>query len=372
MKAPTKPRAFFNWTEYRDAGLIVAGGLSIIVAGRNIGKTTGILIDILMNHANADNMVFFGRNTLKEIEAYAKSFNAQYAGIMQMSHTAIYKLEKEILVNKKTGEEITKYKRSETIGYVGSLSGTDGWRSANFEKVKFVIFDEYNQVGNSLDTQKFLTLWTSILRTRTDVYTIIIGNRDDASAELNIELSIDVSIPPDHVGDWIYRISDDPDFKDKMFYIDCDDNRFTNYHHKTAWKVLGNITQVMGDYYNRGYKTYDNIDCYKLKPEQMAQVVWDWAFHYEEHQILKGRLNQLVIIHFDLHKEINADINYGDYDLLHKTKGLIKPNVSLIYDELTNAMQNQNILYTSIKAKEDINIILDNFINQLDDNFFKI
>ena len=372
MNAPTKQREFFNWTEYKDAGLIVAGGLSIIVAGRNIGKTTGILIDILMNHADAENMVFFGRNTLKEIEAYAKSFNAQYAGKMQMSHTAIYRLEKEILVNKKTGEETIKYKRAATIGYVGALSGTDGWRSANFDKVKFVIFDEYNQIGNSLDTQKFITLWTSILRTRKDVFTIIIGNRDDASAELNIELSIDVNIPPEHVGDWVYQISDDDDFKDKMFYVDCDDNRFTNYQHKTAWKVLGNITQVMGDYYNRGYKSYANVDCYKLKPDQMKQVKWEWAYHYDEWQIVKGNLNGLVIIHLDINKQINTSINYGDIDLIHKSKHLVKPNIALMYDELTTAMQNENILYTSIAAKEDINIILDNLINQIDDKIFKI
>lgn len=371
-KIPTKKRDFFNWNEYKKAGLIVEGGLSIIVGGRDIGKTTGSIIDILRNYASATEMVFFGRNTLKEIESYAKSFNAQYGTEFLMTLNQIWKVEPETWENKKTKQQETRFKKKECIGFVGALSGTDGWRSANFNNVKYVFFDEYNQIGNSLDVQKFITLWTSILRTRKNVYTIIIGNRDDASAELNIELSIDISIPTDFKGDWIYEITTDPDFKDKMFYIDLDDTRFNNNNNKTAWKVLGNTTQVMGNYYKRGYKSYENIDCYKLKPDQMDLVKWEWAYHYGHYKLVKGTLNKLVVIHLDLNKEIDTETNYADIDLIHKNTEFIKPNAGLIYYQLTKAMKEQNIIYTSIAAKEDINFIVDQMINEIDDKLFKL
>lgn len=369
---PTARRQWFDYEEYVEAGLIVPGGISIIVGPRDIGKTVGTIIKIL-HKCNATEMVFFGRNTMKEIEAYAKSFNAQYATKFKMTMTQIWRLEPEVWVNKKTKEEQTKYKPVEVIGFVGALNGVDGWRSANFDNVKYVYFDEFNQIGNSLDVQKFLTLWTSILRARKDVITIIVGNRDDAAADLLIELSVDINIPPDHQGDWVYPIaSDDPDFADKMFFIDLDDSRFIANDQKTAWKVLGNMSAAMGDYYNRGYKTYENADCYKLKPTEMAQVVWDWAYDFDTNRIVCGQFKDTLIIHLDLHKSIDAPIYYADYDRINKGNNYIKPKFQQLYFQVTRAMRNEAIVYTSIAAKEWINIIVDQWLNEIDDNHFKL
>lgn len=363
---PTQPRPYFDWKEYRDCGLIIAGGLSIIVGGRNIGKTTGILIDILLNFANSENMVFFGRNGVKEIETYAKSFNAQYRGQFYMSKTEIWKMAPEIWINKKTKQEETRWKKTECIGLVGALGGIDGWRSANFDKVKYVIFDEYNQIGNPLNGERFITLWTSILRTKPDVYTIIIGNRDDATCDLNIELSIDVDVPEDFKGDWVQPIGDDPDFKDKLFYIDLDDTRFTNNNVKTAWKVVGNLMTTTGKYFKRGYKVYDNLDCYKLKPEQMAKVEWVWAFYYNEtadRKLLYGRLGDLAVVHYDHHDEWQAPIRYAAGFKYHSKKKFIKPDWSFIYINFSDAMRNEQIVYTSVLAKEEAQSLFEDAIN---------
>lgn len=369
---PAARRQWFDYEEYVEAGLIVPGGISIIVGPRDIGKTVGTIIKIL-HKCSATEMVFFGRNTMKEIEAYAKSFNAQYATKFKMTMTQIWRLEPEVWINKKTKEEQTKYKPVEVIGFVGALNGVDGWRSANFDNVKYVYFDEFNQIGNSLDVQKFLTLWTSIMRARKDVITIIVGNRDDAAADLLIELSVDINIPPDHQGDWVYQIaSDDPDFADKMFFIDLDDSRFIANDQKTAWKVLGNMSAVMGDYYNRGYKTYENADCYKLKPNEMAQVVWDWAYDFDTNRIVCGQFKDTLIIHLDLHKSIAAPIYYADYDRINKGNNYIKPKFQQLYFQVTRAMRNEAIVYTSIAAKEWINIIVDQWLNEIDDNHFKL
>ena len=97
---PTKPRDFFTWEEYRDANLIVPGGISIINGGRDIGKTTGSLIAWL-RLANTEEMLFYVRNTLKEVEAYRKSFNAQYGTEFYMTATEIWTVERVELLNKK-------------------------------------------------------------------------------------------------------------------------------------------------------------------------------------------------------------------------------------------------------------------------------
>ena len=248
---PTKPRDFFTWEEYRDAGLIVPGGISIINGGRDIGKTTGGVV-AFFRLANTEEMAFYVRNTLKEIEAYRKSFNAQFGTEFYMTNTEIWTVERVELLNKKTGKIEIDYRKKDVIGFVASLNGTDGWRSANFNKIKYIIGDEYNQIGNSLNFEKFMTLWTSVLRTKNNVYTVLIGNRDDASSEIIVELGIDILVPEDYQGDWVVPLlPNDPDFKDKCYFIDLDDSRFNNNQVKTVWKALGRMSNKMCKYYDR-------------------------------------------------------------------------------------------------------------------------
>lgn len=360
---PKTPRDFFTWEEYRDAGLIVPGGISIINGGRDIGKTTGSLIAWL-KLANTEEMLFFIRNTLKEIEAYRKSFNAQYGTQWYMTATEIWTVEKVELLNKKTGKIEIDYRKKDVIGFVASLNGTDGWRSANFNKIKYIYADEYNQIGNSLNFEKFMTLWTSVLRTKDNVYTLLIGNRDDASAEIIVELGIDILVPEDHQEDWVVSLlPNDPDFADKCWFIDLDDSRFNNNQIKTVWKSLGRVSDKMGKYYDRGYKSYDNIDCRHLSKETMANVKWDWSYKSGNYRMIAGKLQDLTIIHLDANNEYKADIKYGELLQSYINKSLTAIDdggFQHIFWYVVNAASEHNVIYTSIAAKEEMNTLLEN------------
>ena len=360
---PTKPRDFFTWEEYRDANLIVPGGISIINGGRDIGKTTGAFIAWL-RLANTEEMLFYVRNTLKEIEAYRKSFNAQYGTEFYMTNTEIWTVERVELLNKKTGKIEIDYRKKDVIGFVASLNGTDGWRSANFNKIKYIFSDEYNQIGNSLNFEKFMTLWTSVLRTKNNVYTLLIGNRDDASSEIIVELGIDILVPEDYQGDWVVPLlPNDPDFKDKCYFIDLDDSRFNNNQVKTVWKALGRTSSKMGKYYDRGYKSYDNIDCRHLPKETMAHVNWDWSYKSGGYRMIAGKLQDLIVIHLDTNNEYKAPTQYGETLQSYIDKSLTDiegGGYHHIFWYIVNAASEHNIVYTSIAAKEEANDFLEN------------
>ena len=372
---PTKPRDFFTWEEYRDAGLIVPGGISIINGGRDIGKTTGSLIAWL-KLANTEEMLFFIRNTLKEIEAYRKSFNAQYGTQWYMTATEIWTVEKVELLNKKTGKIEIDYRKKDVIGFVASLNGTDGWRSANFNKIKYIYADEYNQIGNSLNFEKFMTLWTSVLRTKDNVYTLLIGNRDDASAEIIVELGIDILVPENHQEDWVVSLlPNDPDFADKCWFIDLDDSRFNNNQIKTVWKSLGRVSDKMGKYYDRGYKSYDNIDCRHLAKETMANVKWDWSYKSGNYRMIAGKLQDLTIIHLDANDEYKADIKYGELLQSYINKSLTAIDdggFQHIFWYVVNAASEHNVIYTSIAAKEEMNTLLEDIAYVIKEETFTL
>lgn len=358
-----EPRQYFSWEEYRDANLICPGGISIINGGRDIGKTTGSFIAWL-KIANANEMIFYIRNTLKEIEAYRKSFNAQFGTKWYMTSTEIWTVEKIELLNKKTNKIEIDYRKKEVIGFVASLNGTDGWRSANFEKVKYIFSDEYNQIGNSLDFEKFMTLWTSVLRTKQEVYTLLIGNRDDASSEIIVELGIDIIVPENHEGDWIVPlIPNDDTFSEKCWFVDLDDSRFLNNQEKTVWKSLGRLSNKMGKYYDRGYKSYDNIDCRHLPKATLDNVVWDWSYKSGGYRMIAGKLHDIVIIHLDTNNEYQAKTKYGQLLQSYIDTSLTDADEGgdrYMFWYVVNAARENNIIYTSIAAKEEMNIFLEN------------
>lgn len=372
---PKQPRDFFTWEEYRDAGLIVPGGISIINGGRDIGKTTGGVV-AFFRLANTEEMVFYVRNTLKEVEAYRKSFNAQFGTEFYMTATEVWTVERVELLNKKTGKIEIDYRKKDVIGFVASLNGTDGWRSANFNKIKYIIGDEYNQIGNSLNFEKFMTLWTSVLRTKTNVYTVLIGNRDDASSEIIVELGIDILVPEDYQGDWVVPLlPNDPDFKDKCYFIDLDDSRFNNNQVKTVWKALGRVSDKMGKYYDRGYKSYDNIDCRHLSKETMANVKWDWSYKSGNYRMIAGKLQDLTIIHLDANDEYKADIKYGELLQSYINKSLTAIDdggFQHIFWYVVNAASEHNVIYTSIAAKEEMNTLLEDIAYVIKEETFTL
>lgn len=373
-KGPTAVRDYFDWNEYRDCGLIVPGGISIINGGRDIGKTTGCFIRWL-ELATPNEMIFFIRNTLKEIEAYRKSFNAQFGHKWYMTNTEIWTVEKIELLNKKTSKIEIDYRKKEVIGFIATLNGTDGWRSANFEKIKYIYSDEYNQIGNSLNFEKFMTLWTSVLRTKQEVYTVLIGNRDDASAEIIVELGIEIIVPTDFEGDWIRPLlPEDEDFQNKCWFIDLDDRRFNNNNVKTIWKALGRKSEVMGKYYDRGYKSYDNIDCRHLPKETLNKVKWDWSYRFGEYKMLFGHLEDLAIVHMDVHGDYEANVKYGTLlnSYLNDKTTAIQDGYQHIFWSVVREAKASNILYTSIAIKEELNTMLMMLAREIKEETFKL
>lgn len=362
---PTKTQRFFNFLEYVKAGLIVAGGLTILNGGRDLGKTTGTFYNWLLNFGDSNHQVFFTRNSDKEIKAFAKTFNAQFGNEFRFVGETIWKMKPEIWVNKKTKEEETRYVKDQCVGFAGALGGIDGWRSANFENVKFVFVDEYNQIGNSLNAEKFLTLWTSILRTKSNVFTVIIGNRDDVAADLLIELGVRINIDNELKGDYVIPLlPNDPYFKDKCWFIDLDDNRFENNAVPTVWKAIGRKTSIMGNYYDRGYKSYENLDCIKLDQEQLTLVDWidDVMISFggvNQHQLrfLLGDLNGVLIVHYvDQESEYETNVKWGDLISYKKHLGrtLIRP--SYFYKKINHHIGDSSILYTSLTIKQVFNV----------------
>lgn len=373
-KGPTATRDYFDWTEYKDCNLIVPGGISIINGGRDIGKTTGCFIRWL-ELATPNEMIFFIRNTLKEIEAYRKSFNAQFGTQWYMTNTEIWTVEKVELLNKKTNKIEIDYRKKDVIGFIATLNGTDGWRSANFEKIKYIYSDEYNQIGNSLNFEKFMTLWTSVLRTKQEVYTVLIGNRDDASAEIIVELGIEIIVPENFEGDWIRPLlPEDEDFQNKCWFIDLDDRRFNNNNVKTIWKALGRKSEVMGKYYDRGYKSYDNIDCRHLPKETLNKVKWDWSYRFGEYKMLFGHLEDLAIVHMDVHGDYEANVKYGTLlnSYLNDKTTAIQDGYQHIFWSVVREAKSNNILYTSIAIKEELNTMLMMLAREIKEETFKL
>lgn len=381
---PTKEEQYFNWKTYLEHNLIVPGGLSIIVGDRNIGKTTGCFIDWIQR-ATTDEMIFYIRNTEKELKQYAKSFNSQYSNKYYMTASEIWTLERIDLYKKVKNEDgeveevfdKTEYRKKDVVGFCGALSGGDGWRSANFEKIKYIFSDEFNQIGNSLDFQKFITLWTSILRTKSEVFTVLMGNRDDASSDIIVELGIDILVPDNYKGDWVVPLlPESKEFKDKCFFIDLDDKRFTNNKKATIWKEIASTSITLQNYHNRGYKSYDNIDCKRLKNETMNKV--DWLFSYDESNrdtIMIGKLQDLIVIHYLRPEEdFQAKRKYSDSLNTYTNKKYSKllDDFDYFFYTIVNAAREHNIVYTSIAVKEDINSLLSDLAVMEDKKFFKL
>lgn len=359
-KIPTEKRQYFSIEEYRECGLQKPGGITIINGGRDIGKTTGTLINDLMKCSASEQLMFI-RNTEKEIDKYRESFNSDYRGRFIMTKSGIYLAESKTWIEKKTGEQKTTYSKGECIGYVAALSGVDGWRSANFQNIKYIYADEYNQIGNTLNVEKFLTLWTSVLRKKQDVYTTIVGNRDDVAAELLIELGVEILIPEDFKGDWVVELlPDDKDFKDKAYFIDLDDDRYEVNNVPTIWKAIGRKSDKMGTYYDRGYKCYDNVDCKKLPKSTMEKVTWQFSYNYEDITIIVGEAAGIIVCHWDKDLEYTPKMKLASVAFCAKNKGYVplENNMDWPYHLLTKAMREKQIVYTSLVAKTEVNDIV--------------
>lgn len=354
---PKEQRKYFSIVEYIESGLVVKGGISIFVGGRDIGKTTGSFILWLDKYASETNKVLYIRQSVKELDTYRAIFNAKYKNKYRMTPHAIFKLEPEVYVNKKTKEEKTIYKDSECVGYVASLSGTDGTRSVDISGIGLVFIDEFNQIGNHIDTQSFITVLTTFLRTNQDAYIVFIGNRDEAASPILIDWRISYLRPEGYPEkDYIYPFGKG-EYENKCFFIDLWDNRFTNYHQKTIWKFLGSKSEKTAAYFNQGYKSMANLDCINIEDELHKFIRWQFIIHTKNEVIGIGKLNELTVVHINPDEgDKSRVINYNTIDCMGRVKGsiLIDDDPAPVFEVLKSAMANDNAIYTSLNVKEMI------------------
>lgn len=372
-KLPTSVLEYFDLKEYIRGGLCCQSGIFFLVSDRDMGKSTSCLNTVLedIENNNLTGAIFYGRTTLKELEQYAVSFNSTYGPKWKMSTKCIYAMKSNTWVNKKTGEEETRWSVDRVVGYCGALNGTDGWRSANFDSVKWIIIEEFNQIRNHLDPAKFLTLWTTILRSRTDVYTILIGNRDDANAPILVDLGVNINLDPDYVGDYVVDVlPNDPQFKNKCYYVDVDANRFlTNYKDK-IWRVLGKESREIGDYFNRGYKSYDSIDCIKIT-DKMIEII-DWKFKLQmkglKFPVVVGDFEKWTVIMFDYFDRFKDLKVFVDTYYENFIEGSISDSLDYVFHTLKKPLKEKTLIFDNVDIKEKILYIMPVLSKQIYDS----
>lgn len=378
-KLPTSTTEYFDLKHYIAGGLCVPGGLFAFVSDRDVGKSTSclktILNDIKVNKLTG--ALFYGRSKLKELEQYAATFNATYGPEWRMSTKCIYAMKPTTWVNKKTGEEETRWTVDRIAGYCGAINATDGWRSANFDSIKWVVVEEFNQLHNNLDPAKFLTLWTTILRSRSDVYTILIGNRDDANAPLLVDLNVNINLDPDFVGDYVVDIlPDDPTFKNRCYFVDVDSNRFLSHHKPKIWRALGSESRDIGDYFNRGYKSYESVDCVKITDKMIEVVDWRFKVYLKgfKYPFVIGSVDQWTVALFDYFDRFKDIPKYVDQWFENVVENSISGSLDYVFYELQKALKTKSLIFDNIEIKEKIMQAMPALSKQLFDSleWFKI
>lgn len=368
---PTTTPDYFEIEEYILGGLVQPSGLTIILGDRNIGKSTSILKYVLKDIDKDNKTFFYGRTTFKELESYLVSFNNQFGPLYKMTTKAIYKMKPKTEINKKTKEEKTIYVKDRVVGFCGALNGADGWRSANFDSVNWVIIEEFNQIRNHTDPSKFLTLWTSILRGRDNVKTILIGNRDDANAPILVDLGVNINLDTEFVGDYVIDIlPNNEDFKNRCYLIDVDGGRFLSTYKPKIWSALGQQSREIGDYFNRGYKSYDAIDCVRITKE-MKDVI-DWKFKVwlraGRYPFVVGVFEKWTIALYDYYDEFKDVPVYVDDGYAELVDGSITDALDYVFYVLKNALMSKTIIFDNVEVKERLNVLLPTLSKQLFDS----
>lgn len=368
---PITTPEYFDVQEYINAGLIKPSGLSIILGDRNIGKSTSILKHILEDLDKTNTTMFYARTTFKELESYAISFNNQFGPKYKMTTKAIYKMRREVEVSKKTKEEKTIYVKDKVVGFCGALNGADGWRSANFDSVRWVVVEEFNQIRNHADPSKFLTLWTSILRGRDDVYTILIGNRDDANAPILVDLGVNINLDTDFVGDYVIDIlPNDENFKNKCYLIDLDGSRFLSSYKPKIWSAIGAQSRDIGDYFNRGYKSYDSIDCVRITNEMKTAINWRFKVWLRagRYPFVVGTFENWTVALYDYYDEFKDVPVYVDDAYAELVDGSISDALDFVFYTLKNALISKTLIYDNVEVKERLNVLMPTLSKNLFDS----
>lgn len=355
---------YFSFKEFEKLGYIRENGWCIIVGGRDIGKTYGSVYELIDDgRIHKDSWLAFVRNSDEEIKKFRQSFKEKYYGKYTIESDFIYEVIPTIWVNKKTHEEQTKYIKGDCVGFICDLSvrGIDGTRGGDFKKVKFIICDEFNLVGKGkgLSFEKFQAFYKTIVRRRTDVKTVFIGNRDDAASDLIVNLSIEIEPPckwKKHKGHWVHYFTGEEN--PQNVYINLDDRLYEGEHTKNDnWRlIMKNSTK--SQYVDNKFLNYDNTDCRYLTYDELLEVKWELRIEIEDNTLIIGKFEHILIVHLDNNKQFN-EVELNTYSNSFQNNDKFKHNLYAnsihLYNRYKEFFTDNNKpfrLFTGLECKE--------------------
>lgn len=168
--------------------------LGLIDGGRGIGKTTTFLIKGCLNVSKGEQFIYL-RRYKPEIKKFVNKNS-----FMPIVDGVIYQ-------GDGTGGYNVIYEKA-IIGYLIALSTARSYKSVDFSKVTLIIFDEgivrqtasYRYLED--EVIQFLEFVSTVVRTRTNVRVVILGNNEDIfspyHAYFNIPVFQGVYIDADH------------------------------------------------------------------------------------------------------------------------------------------------------------------------------
>lgn len=174
MKLPLKLNSnndiYWNTNKFRSYGDTLNTLFSI--GGRGIGKTTGVLIDIVNTYNRNGGQFVYIRRYKDEIATFMEqsSIDTIIDGVKYRAFKGYYICS--------VGDDI--------IGYLLPLSIAKNFKSAGkFDRIRTIFFDEFTVDKSTFthylqnECNNFFNLVSSIVRTRTDYNLIFCGNNND-------------------------------------------------------------------------------------------------------------------------------------------------------------------------------------------------
>lgn len=201
----TKYFNFQKWLDYLELSK-EKSFFVIINSVRNTGKSTSVwnwVENEIWLKSDYKWKVAYWRTNLTKLKKQIESFNALYSGKYLMTENRIYKITLD-----DSGKEL-KHLREE-IGAVMGLNNYENYKSNWFNEFHCIFWDEYNEVYQKNIWTAFIDLWKTVKRANDPFYTILCGNNANANCDIMVNLEID--IPPNPEQDYIQWIDKDAVF----------------------------------------------------------------------------------------------------------------------------------------------------------------
>lgn len=305
--------------------------LGMIDGGRGIGKTTSFLIKGLLNAEKGEEFIYL-RRYKPEIKKFVNkdSFAPIIDGIIyQGDGTGGY----NVFFEKKQ------------LGYMISLSTARSYKSVDFSKVTLIIFDEafVRQTPNYRYLQdeviQFLEFLSTVIRTRTNVKVVMLGNNEDVFSPYHSYFNIPIfngvyidaehSIYCEHAKNSAELLEDEK--KTGLFSL-IKDTQYGSYHYDNELLGEGNVEiiekpanasllvrLIVNNYMLNVYTYYNKNGEINLFCELKEKLVHDNItyeliqgnnYNYFNIELYKKRLKN-YIYRFYFHKKIQFDNNRG-------------------------------------------------------------